>query len=264
MNDTTVPSVGLVVIATGRYLSFLPALAESARKHVTGLRRIYVLSEQRPSLDPLITWLPWGHTGWPFPTLLRYRAMTAYADVLRVNEVVVYVDVDMRFVAEFDVSRVSGLFAVRHPGFLNAEIETLPYERNPESRACVAAGTGRVYFAGGVQGGSANVYLSACREMASMIQSDLDRDVIPVWHDESVWNAQLIVTPPQLDLSADYCTPEGQESSATVLVALNKDHDHFREVPRTERLRAKVKFVRKRVRSGLVARLRKYLKLVGR
>jgi len=67
-------------MATGRYQRFLPELVDTARRHVVGLERVFVLSERRPSLDSgdlPVVWLPWGHAPWPLPTLMRYSALTA-------------------------------------------------------------------------------------------------------------------------------------------------------------------------------------------
>ena len=264
VRPAVVPRVGLIVIATGRYSSFLPALMQTARRHVTGLHRVYVLADARPPCDALITWLPWGHLGWPYPTLLRYRAISAYADVLRNSNVLVYVDVDMRFVGEFDVTGVSGVFAVRHPGYVDTRPEDLPYERNPESRSCVSPAVGTRYFAGGVQGGTAPDYLAAAEEMSRMVQLDLDNRLVPVWHDESVWNARCVEKPPDVELPASYCTPEGHEDASTVLVALDKDHDHLRDVPRRERLRRRATQARRRLRSLVLSPLSRIWKAMRR
>lgn len=258
------PRVSLIVIATGRYLSFLEPLLASARRHVVGLDRVFVLSDVRPPDDPTVRWLPWGHLPWPYPTLLRYRAISAYRSVLQQTDVLLYVDVDMLFVGTFDVSATTGLVAVRHPGFATSSRAQLPYEGDVRSRAFVPPELGTVYVAGGVQGGRAGDYLDACELMASEVQLDLDQGIVPTWHDESVWNAFCARRPPDTLLSVHHCTPEKEAGPETLLLALDKDHDHFREVPPLARARRRLQRQLQRVRAAVVRTVRPVVRAVRR
>lgn len=244
--------VSLVVVATGRYVEFLPALLAGAEKHVRGLDRIFVISDSRPAADNRVTWLPWGHLPWPYPTLLRYRAITAYASELRTSEVLLYVDVDMRFERELILPGLSGLLAVEHPGYGGVSVECLPYERRQASLCCVPEGLGSTYFAGGVQGGQSAEYLRACLTLAEWIQADLEREIIPQWHDESAWNRLLVSTPPQIALSAAYCAPESSDISGAFIVALDKDHDRMRSVPLHHRIARKASLWQWRLKAKVV------------
>ena len=251
--------VALIVVATGLYGRFLPDLISSATKHVTGLHRVFVLSDERPPSDDFATWLPWGHLPWPYPTLLRYRAISAYADTLRDSDVLVYVDVDMLFTGEVDLREPNGLISVIHPGFEKAAPADFPFERREASRVSVRPGQGANYFAGGVQGGTTEAYLEACAAMAGWVQEDLDRDVIPVWHDESVWNRWCIDHPPSFVLDSVYCTPEGQRDARTRIVALDKNHDVLRQTPALTVWRRRLDMVRRKARSRSVRVLRRAL-----
>ena len=232
-------SVGLVVLATGRYIEFVPPLLRSAQQHVAGLRRAYVLTDSTPPAvsDMEVVRLPWGQTPWPYSTLLRYRAITAYADRLRDVDVLLHLDADMSFVGPVDLTSTEGVFAVQHPGLVAASPAEFPYERRPESRACVPVGEGRVYVAGGVQGGSTARYLEACRTMADWLQTDLDAGLVPLWHDESMWNRYCISHPPAVVLPVDYCTPDVAPPAGARILALTKNHDLYRGVSLAGRIR---------------------------
>lgn len=251
--------VSVIVVATGLYAKLVPALAAGARSHVLGLQQIFALSDSRPHASLGVHWLPWGHISWPYPTLLRYRAITAYADELAAAGVLLYVDVDMRFRRTVDVRRVCGTLAVQHPGYIGAPPNGLPYERRAESRCHITAGLGERYYAGGVQGGRADAYLAACAEMASWVQDDLSHDVIPVWHDESAWNKYCLLNPPTRVLSSAYCSPEYNHDPDAIIVALDKNHDRMRQTP--ARVRAS-KYVRQ-VRARLVRHAYLIAKRVG-
>src|SRR5664279_3681680 len=174
-------SVGLLVVATGRYRQFIPQLLASASHHVQDLDRIFLFSDQRPVQRPdeanNVVWLPWGHTAWPLPTLLRYRAFSAYREILESVDALLYADVDMTFLADVKLGDVRGLLGVRHPGYVGRPVAELPYERRLSSHCHVPVGMGDTYFCGGVQGGATRPYLDACSEMASWIQADIDRNI---------------------------------------------------------------------------------------
>jgi len=216
-------------MATGRYISFLPPLIESAVKHVEGLEQIFVLSDSKPDFsNSNVQWLPWGHFAWPFPTLLRYRAMTAYSHILKAVDVLLYVDVDMLFTGSTDVRRCQDIFAVHHPGYVSAGGGALPFEKKKKSSFRVVANEKSRYFCGGVQGGRSAVYLQACAELAELIEVDLGNDIVPIWHDESAWNWWCHQHAPSLELSDDYCTPDSRDISQARIVALTKDHSYYR------------------------------------
>jgi histo-blood group ABO system transferase len=240
--------ISLIAIATGKYNEFVDALVAGAVKYVEGLDTVFVLSDHEQT-HPRVTWLPWGHLGWPYPTLLRYRAITAYAQVIaeRQSDLLLYVDVDMRFQHRLDLRDSDGTIAVRHPGFDGAPRERLPYETRVESRSYVDISEGEVYVAGGVQGGRTSAYLKACSAMAAMVQEDLSRGLIPVWHDESVWNRYCIDHPPDVLLTPQFCSPEEYQDAMAVIVALRKDHDRLRDVSTVNRLRRQMSQRRKRI-----------------
>jgi histo-blood group ABO system transferase len=229
VTDVGVTNVDLIVMATGRYKKFLNQFLDSARLHVKGLRGIYVLSDEKPtSTDVNVHWLPWEHMQWPLPTLLRYQAIARYEMEIPTDGVLAYVDVDMRFVGPVDFREITGTFAVEHPGYQNAEPENLPYETRPESAFWIKAARGAKYFCGGVQGGASLGFLEAVKELAGIIQFDLDKGIIPIWHDESAWNWWCATHPPQLVLSSDYCTPDLNAGPSALIIAISKDHDYYR------------------------------------
>lgn len=230
--------VALVVMATGRYIEFVPPLVASAQQHLVGLSTVFVLGDHRPPAIPgiAVRWLPWGHLPWPYSTLSRYRALTAYAEELRRHDVIVHTDADMVFVGPVDLSSVTGVFAVQHPGFVGRPVGEMTFERRPESRAYVVPGEGTTYVAGGVQGGRTADYLAACSVMAGWIQDDLDRQIVALWHDESIWNRYCITYPPEVVLPMAYCTPQSRVDDSTRIVALTKDHDRYRGVALSRRL----------------------------
>ena len=250
--------IGLVVIATGRYRRFLPGLVASAEVHVAGLDRIVALVDDVRSVprSPVVTALPFEHRPWPYPTLLRYRAMDDHRQLLGETDHLVYIDVDMRFASSFVSPVERGVFAVQHPYFVDAPPSELPYERDPASRAFVATGDGERYVAGGVQGGRSTDYLDAITEMAGWIDGEMVAGRTPIWHDESIWNRWCIEHPPAVVLDERYCWPEERTDGSPVIVALQKRHDYYRASTRRAAAAA--------VARPLLAATRRRLRSVGR
>lgn len=234
-------SLGLIAMATGRYREYLPQLAESAEKHLIGLDRIFIASDEDPrmsrgGLD--IQWLRWPQMAWPLPTLLRYHMMTLYRDHLQACDQLLYLDVDMRVVADVEVPGHAGLVGVVHPGHQDGIRRRFPYETRPSSAAYVSSQEGVHYFCGGVQGGDAVEYLNAAATMADRVDRDMRRGVTPRWHDESVWNRYLCDNPPRTVWGSEYCTPDSQPSESARILALTKDHALVRAGQSHGRLRA--------------------------
>lgn len=249
-------TVGLVTIATGRYVEFVPALVDSARRHLLGLGPVFVLTDAE-SIDCDVTLLPWGRMEWPLPTLLRYRAFNEYAQQLSTVDVLLYTDADMLFIDDVEVRGVAGLIAVRHPGFASAPRSEWPYERRIASTAHVPAGRGTGYFCGGVQGGRTPMYLAAARAIDAAVAKDEASGITATWHDESHWNRYLVEHPAELQLDADYCTPDVQRRASSKILAITKDHAYFRELTILQR----VQYFARRVRHSIVLRMRRLLRL---
>ncbi len=247
--------MGLVTIATGRYTEFVPALIASAREHLVGLGPVFVLTDAE-AIDADATILPWGHTPWPLPTLLRYRAFGQYAQAFSAVDVLLYTDADMLFVGTVDVRHATGLIAVQHPGFVGAEPNELPYERRSTSTACVARGDEGIYFCGGVQGGRVENYLEAAAAIDAAVAADEANGITATWHDESHWNRYLIDHPAATRLGAEYCTPDTQRTAQSRILAVTKDHAYFRELSPLQR----VQRFAARIRFSIALRLRRLLR----
>jgi hypothetical protein len=223
--------INLITMATGKYTYFLDELVNSAREFVPDLQEIYVLSDDPSVSQKHVTWLPWGHFAWPMSAFMRFNAIDLHAESSNFfdADLVLYSDADMCFVGEVLLPDTEGLIAVEHPGYVDSPLAKYPYERDRRNPFRVRRGEGSKYFAGGVQGGSANAYRSAVHEMAEKSREAAQKALIPVWHDESVWNRHLIDNPPSLILSRDFCTPETEQNTESKILALDKDHHFFRD-----------------------------------
>lgn len=230
--------VALCVIATGKYTRFLPQLLESATEFFCCGHevRYQVLSNHEPGdADGVdltaetarrVLWYHVDHEPWPGPTLHRYRMMLTAEPSLCKHDYLYYIDADMFFAAPVGDEVFGRLTATIHPGFANQPKRKWTFEKRRKSQAFVPWTDATHYYCGGFQGGSQ--YLEAMAVMDAMIRCDEQRGIIPVWHDESVWNAYLVKHPPDTILSPLYCSPDRWKLAGRRIVAIDKNHAEVR------------------------------------
>lgn len=237
--------IGLLSIATGRYLEFLPEFTRSARRYFFADHDVthFVFTDAARLNVPAVR-LPIRHENWPLVTLKRYHYFSSQADILSDFDYLFYVDVDMRFVApcgeEILPSAVQRLVGVEHPWCYRrrdglarwlTRRPRLPFERDRRSLACVDDPSHKVYYAGGFNGGRADSVLTMARSLRDAIDHDLARGIVAVWHDESHLNRYFYVHKPRT-LAPSYCYPEegypNLKHLQPVLIARAKDHAYFR------------------------------------
>lgn len=170
--------------------------------------------------------------GWPDATLYRYHVLLEQQERLEFDYVFL-TDADMRFESPVGPEILSPLTATRHPGFVTVERRNLPYERRPESAACVPSDGGSVYYAGGFVGGRRDAFLELAETVAASIDRDDEAGLVAQWHDESHLNRALVDSPPFRNLTPSYCYPDDDSRYLSMwrdhyprrLVALDKSSE---------------------------------------
>jgi len=258
--------IALITIATGKYLSFLPELYETASKHfLPGKDVKFVLFTDNIKYAEKITAGHGAkifyikHKQWPFVTLKRWHAFSEAERYLRDNfGYLYYIDADMVFHDDINDEIIGDLVATKHPGFYNKPRETFIYETRKESTAYVAPEEGEFYFIGAFQGGRTDLYLKAVNEMKKKTDQDLEKDMIAAWHDESHWNRYCARHKPDIILSPSYCYMEvcGNDFSKKIVMK-PKNNENIRYSVSWKQLR-KLPMPIKKIKSFLVSKLKKY------
>lgn len=158
---------------------------------------------------------------WPIPTLMRYHLFMNQEERLKEYDYIFYMDADMRVVAKVsDEILGDGLTAAEHPMYSLRKEYIPPYEPNKESTAYIPRpgaviidenGQPRFkpyYYAGGFQGGPANLFIQAMKKIKSYIDKDQLNNYIAIWNDESYWNKYLSENQPSIVLSPAYIYPD--------------------------------------------------------
>ena len=249
--------IGLLVIATDKYIQFVRPLYQSAKiyffKHHDVKMFLFSnhdITEHNNNIERNYI----EHEPWPYITLKRYHFFEQHKSILYDMDFLFYCDADMRFVAEVNEEILpendSQLIGVDHPGYclmprpktsidkflkrLHLKYRTQEkrlrgsYEANPVSTAYVSPDEGAIYYSGGFIGGATNTFLEMSAHIKKNIDVDLENNHIAVWHDESHLNRYFIDNPPKT-LSPSYCYPESWNLPfQKILLALDKDHQKIR------------------------------------
>jgi histo-blood group ABO system transferase len=228
--------IGIMVIATGKYDQFIPPLYKSVQKYFMKNHEVKMFvftdSDNIPVNDMIVK-IQHEHKPWPGPTLARYETFFKHKDILSQMDYLFYCDADMRFVAEVGDEILpepdsNGLVGTEHPGFFGGRRGT--YETRPESTSYVAPEEGKIYYAGGFNGGTSEAFLKMSEVLSDNINKDLDKGITPIWHDESAVNRYFIDNPPKT-LNPSYCYPENWNIPfEKKLLALDKNHKEIRNV----------------------------------
>lgn len=224
-------NVGLVVVATKKYIKFVGPLITSAEKHFCKNHKvtyfIFTDQEERPISLPNTVYVFHPHSDWPYSTMNRYYAYSNNWAVLRDQDYIFALDADMLFVGKVGDEILGERVATIHPGYIN---KRGTYETNKASKAYVGPREGERYYAGGFYGGSKEWFLDIITTNIRNIEDDKSRGVVALWHDESHWNRYCIDRKPTVVLSPSYCYPESWSLKyEKKILALDKNHAEMRK-----------------------------------
>lgn len=222
-------NVGLCIVATGRYDSFVEPLIKSARKHFCREHNVtfFVFTDGTIPAAKDIVRVEQPRMGWPYDTMKRFHVYEKNSAVFKNMDYLFALDADMLFVRRVGGEILSKLTATQHPGYVG---KRGTYETNAASLAFVKPNEGKIYFAGGFWGASRGRFIKVCRTLNARIDQDLKNNIIAVWHDESHLNRYLINNPPKKVLTPSYCYPESVKIPFKKrLIALDKNHGAMRK-----------------------------------
>ncbi len=233
-------NIGLLIVATGRYVDFVPPLLRSAEKYFCTNHTVtyFIFTDGTiqctPEISKKIVRIEQKRLGWPQDTLMRFSMYHAHREKLKKMDYLFATDADMLFENSVGDEILSNRVGTQHPGYVG-RIGT--YESRPISTAYVRKTQGLIYFAGGFNGGKREEFLRMAEIMSKNIEADMKKNIIAVWHDESHLNRYFVKNPPTKVLSPSYCYPDNdahyrrgiwKETYQRRLVAIDKHHNTFR------------------------------------
>jgi histo-blood group ABO system transferase len=203
-------NIGLIVIATNKYIEFVPQLVASVEKNFLNNHDVEIFLFTNQKFEGNVTVIPTEHRSWPWMTLGRYHLIQTLKDYPK-KDYYFYIDADMLVIDTVGEEIFGNRVAAVHGKFKKKPGN---FDRNPLSLAYVPPEITNPYFCGGFQGGSN--YLNDAENLAKSIDADYNNGIIALWHDESHWNRYCLDNPPDVILSHQYCSQK--EKDAKILI----------------------------------------------
>lgn len=234
--------VNLLIIATAKYVRFLPNLVNSVNKHFLKEHNVTInVFTDRTSDCKLLLSQSTGnirlykveHRPWPYATLNRFHFFKAYQMELPQAEYYYYIDVDTLIKADITGDEIFGsVIGVQHCGFVGKRGS---YEQRPTSTSYVAPNEGERYYGGGFWGFHSSVFWKFVEKAINMIDTDRIKGIIPEHHDESVLNRMFIDNEPDVVLTPSFHYPMSEknrkswkENYPCKILLLDKNHAEIR------------------------------------
>ena len=207
--------IGILTIATGKYLNYVESLIESCEKNfLTGHGKNYFIftDGNLESKFKNVYLINQNQLGWPFDTMMRFHMFNSIKDDLERMDYLFFFNANMLVVEEVNDSILpnnsnSNLVAALHPGYINSENYRMPFEGRIESSFFVKPGDRKKYVQGCFNGGRSKDFLEMCEKLKILIDKDVSNGIIPIWHDESALNWYLKDKSPLL-LDPTYAYPD--------------------------------------------------------
>lgn len=251
---TDVGSVGVVSLATNRYVHHWRRMAQTADVNLFPGRDVvlHVFTDQVDTVREFardlgrvrVDAISIGDLTWPDAPLQKFRVIAEAA--ARLDEpLLMHLDADMLIVAPVGDELhpdewTDGVALVRHPGYRRpsgaqrlrlyarhpgvaardiyrtARVGAIgTWEESRASQAFVPRDLRKTYVCGATWLGQSDRFLALCRVLAARTDVDADHGQIATWHDESHLN-WFAATHPVTILDSDYCYVEGLPSLADI------------------------------------------------
>lgn len=217
--------VGLCVMATGKYIEYVPKLLDSADNYFLKNHDVtYFVFTDSPFEHQRTKTVYQKQLGWPYDSMMRFHTYLKHADLFADLDYIYAIDADMGFVADVGDEILSDRVAT----ILSVHLfrPQKPYESNPISTAYVHVNEGGQYYAGAFYGGSCDEFVRLLRKTTQQVDIDLARGYIAWANDESHINRYFVDNKPTLELSPSYCHFEHWQSPFEKKIIAYDDKDY--------------------------------------
>lgn len=210
--------IGILYIATGRYICFWKEFYETAKKFLFPNHdvRYFVftdanLIEHERNAD--VTKVFAQSSKWPISVCDKYSTILSARELYKDFDYLFFYNANVKFVAPIG----DEILPKEENGYLagcewanyiyRKDIENFPYDRNENCTAYIAPGEGEHYFMGGLHGGRVEEYIKMCKELDDNTRIDFANGIIAKFHDESQINKYFLNRNP-LIIPPNYIMPQ--------------------------------------------------------
>ena len=186
--------IDILTICTGKYTMFFDGLYESSEKYfLPGHEKRYIVfTDGEIKQRDNVLRIEQPKLGWPFDTMMRFNMFNSIKEIID-GDYVFFLNANMLFVDIVGEEVIPSekndyLMGVIHPGYHDKTNMYFPYERRTHSSVQIPYGQGTIYYQGCFNGGRTEEFLKMSSILATSIESDLSKSIVPIWHDESALN----------------------------------------------------------------------------
>ncbi|MBQ8251065.1 MAG: hypothetical protein IJY92_04040 [Alphaproteobacteria bacterium] len=193
--EKTSKKVAILYISTGKYIRFWDNFYQAMEKYfLPNHEKTYFLFTDHDFLEveDNVVKIHQDQLPWPYITFKRFHFFDAVKDQLKKFDYIYFLNGTMLpvdFVTEeiFPTDEQE-IMVTLHPGYWRQNKFYLPYDRNPKSKAGISEYEGKYYVMGGFNGGTSKGFLKLISTLKRWSDTDMERKVMPKWHDESMLN----------------------------------------------------------------------------
>lgn len=205
--------INIFTICTGKYIMYFKQFYESCEnKFLTNRKKKYFVftDGELPNYENVVK-IHQEKLGWPYDTMMRFKMFNSVEHLLD-GEYVYFFNVNIHFVESIGDEVLPGedndyLMGVNHPGFYDKTLIQFPYERNKFSNFYIPFNIGEHYYQGCFNGGRKKEFMKMSNLLQVLIESDMSKGIIPIWHDESALNWYYVNKNPMI-IDSSYAYPE--------------------------------------------------------
>lgn len=190
-------NIGILYICTGKYDRFFRDFFESTEKLFmpSDKKTYYVFTDSDDAIfdNEKIVKIYQSKLGWPKDTLMRFHMFSSISEDLKKEDFIFFFNANMIVLEEISQEMIlpneenEWLVSVLHSSFFNTGIKGT-FETRTESLAYISPDQNPFYFQGCLFGGRSEEFLKMIEICKKNVQTDLDKSVIAIWHDESHMN----------------------------------------------------------------------------
>lgn len=194
--------IAVLYIGTGRYTIFWDEFYRSCEKNLLRNyeKHYFFFTESKEfESNEKITIVHQENLGWPLITALRFKILNKIKDELKDYDWAFFFNGNMEVIREV---KEEEFLPNENEGFIVAPLHSgnkrmksnyeFDYERNPKSASYIPYGEGKYYFHAGLLGGRVPEFLKMLEVCEKMMDEDLKNNIIPKFHDESVFNKYVL------------------------------------------------------------------------
>lgn len=186
--------IGILYIGIGRYACFWPEFHESCEQFLVSEaeKHYYVFTDKDEiKAGDRVEVFHQDDMGWPCNSLMRFKMFCRIKDRLQGHDYLFFFNSNAKVLVPVTAEDILPIEEDYSALCIEDDPEKMTFESRPESAAYVPKGQARYYFSGALNGGKGEAYLKLIETCNAMVDEDMRKGLMPLWHDESVLNGFL-------------------------------------------------------------------------